>query len=175
MNTDAQREDGAEGEEDEDGAKKPAKRFSSLVDALCREIGIPADPDVVRDFGMIEVGGFHVMVTHMQADEQAMYLNFCFSCVSPGRTLGVFRAMLQSNFTVYGQDQAQLGLQPDHGSVLLIVRVPMTEEIDGAYLAETIQHYSEHGRYWVETLHAVEDEMYLPSPFSPEPFVWIKA
>jgi hypothetical protein len=115
------------------------------------------------------------MVTQLQADEKAMYLNFYFGCVSAGRTLAAFRLMLQSNMTVYGQDQAQLGLQPDHGGVLLIVRVPMTDEIDGPYLAETITHYSEHGKYWVETLHGVEDEEYPPVTRTTRPFVWIAA
>jgi hypothetical protein len=151
-----------------------AEKFETLVGALCKELGI-ADVDTVRQRGVVEVGGYHIMLTHLPSDEKAMYVNFYFGCTSAGRTLAAFQLMLQSNLTVYGQDQAQLGLQPDHGGVLLIVRVPFTDEVDGPYLAETIEHYSEHGRYWIETLHGIEDEQYTPTWDVPVPFAWMKA
>lgn len=149
-----------------------AERYQGLVQALCKEVGI-ADAQTAIDRGVIEVGGYEVLVTHMASDEQAMYLNFNFGIASAGRTLRLFHFMLQSNTTIYAQDQAQLGVNPDTGGLLLIVRVPMTDELDGPALAETLVHYSEHGRYWRDTMYSTADEMYDGMPHTH--FIWMRA
>jgi hypothetical protein len=68
--------------------------------------------------------------------------------------------MLESNLTLYAQDQAQLGLDPQTGEVLLCVRIAMTAEIDSTWLAETCAHYTEHGRYWRDNLSNASDDMF---------------
>ncbi len=135
------------------------ERYSELVTALCGVVGIPDAPTVLER-GTMEVEGFDVRLEHFENDEAAMYLNFDYGIVTAGRTLRIFRLLLESNLLVYAQDQAQIGLNPDTGGVLLIVRIPMNEDVDGPWLAETFDHYVEHGRYWRDNILTATDEMF---------------
>ncbi len=148
------------------------ERYVSLVEELCKELEI-ADTAAVLQRCAMEVAGYEVLLTHMSSDENAMYMNFNFGIVSGGRTLHAFHMMLQSNMTLYAQDQAQLGVHPETGSPLLIVRVPMTDEIDGPWLADTFNHYCEHGRYWRQNLHDAHDEENMVMPHTH--FIWMRA
>lgn len=135
------------------------EQFQGLVTSLCEAIDLP-DPQAVLDRGWVEVEGFEVLLAHYEQDPAAMYLNFHFGIVTAGRTLTVFRLLLEANLTVYAQDQAQLGVNPETGGIILIVRVPMTPEIDGAWLAETMGHYTEHGRHWNDNILASNDDAF---------------
>ncbi len=135
------------------------ERYQDLIHQLCAVVDLP-DPQGALARGAIEVEGFEIMLGYYDNDPEAMYLNFNFGIVSSGRSLRVFRLMLEANMSIYAQDQAQLGLEADSGVVLLIVRVPMTPELDGAYLADTFNHYTEHGRYWRDNILVAEDEMF---------------
>jgi Tir chaperone protein (CesT) family len=135
------------------------ERFSQLVTDLCGVVGLP-DAASVLERAALEIEGFHVLLGHFENDAEAMYLNFDFGIVTAGRTLRVFRLLLEANLSVYAQDQAQVGLHGDTGGVLLIVRVPMTDDIDGAWLADTCNHYVEHGRYWRDSIITATDEMF---------------
>lgn len=135
------------------------EQFEGLVGALCNAIDLP-DPQAVLERGWIEVEGFEVLLMHNVADPAAMYINFHYGIVTAGRTLTVFRLLLEANLTVYAQDQAQLGINPETGGIVLIVRVPMTDEIDGAWFAETLAHYAEHGRYWNDNILSSTDEAF---------------
>ncbi len=148
------------------------KRFEDLVRDMCAVIGLP-DADEVLKRRAMEVEGFEVQVSHFSNDEHAMYLNFDFGIVSAGRTLRVFQLMLEANLTVYAQDQAQLGLNPDTGGILLIVRVPMTDEVNGEWLAGTFTHYAEHGRYWRDNMSTATEEMFLG--ICSGDYIWLKA
>jgi|SRR5436190_6198711 len=147
-------------------------RYRDLVRGLCSVIGLP-NADVVLERGAMEVEGFEVLVSHFENDPEAMYLNFNFGIVTAGRTLRVFRLLLEANLTIYAQDQAQVGLNPDTGGVLLIVRVPMTPDVDGTWLADTFSHYTEHGRYWRDSIIEATDEMF--SGLCSGEYVWLKA
>ena len=147
-------------------------KFEALVRELCKELEV-ADVEGVLSRTSMTVAGYEVMVQHFNNDKGAMYLNFHFGIVSAGRTLNAFHQLLQSNQTIYGQDQAQLGLVPTHGGILLIVRVPMTDEVDGKWLADTFVHYAEHGKFWRNNLHAVVDEQFAGPPQTH--FLWMKA
>ncbi|AKJ27811.1 CesT family type III secretion system chaperone [Caldimonas brevitalea] len=136
-----------------------AERYAELLQELCLVTGL-GDPETVLQTRTLEVEGFTVVLDHVENDPDAMYLQFDFGTVTAGRTLVVFRLMLESNLLVYAQDQAQLGLNPDTGNVLLIVRVPLSYEIDGSWLAELLVHYTEHGRYWRDHLLKSSDEMF---------------
>jgi hypothetical protein len=146
-------------------------RFAELVAQLCGELDVP-DFDAVLAARRLEVEGFHVVVDHVENDPDAMYLQFDYGIATAARTLAVFRLMLESNLLVYAQDQAQLGLDPDSGSAQLIVRVPMTDDIDGAWLAETLAHYAEHGRYWRNHLLQAPDDMF--EAISRGDYLWLK-
>ncbi len=117
--------------------------------------------------------GFSVVVDHVSNDPGAMYLQFDYGITTAGRTLSIFRLMLESNLLVYAQDQAQLGLDPDTGSTQLIVRISMTDDIDGPWLFETLTHYAEHGRYWRDHLLQAPDEMY--EAISAGDYLWLRA
>jgi len=90
-----------------------------------------------------------------------------------GRTLRVFRLMLEANLSVYAQDQAQLGLDADTGCAQLIVRIPMVDGVDGPWLCETLDHYLEHGRYWKDTIVGASDDMF--QSLCAGHFQWIRA
>jgi Tir chaperone protein (CesT) family len=147
-------------------------RFAELVEQLCGVIGLP-DAAAVLDRRVVEVEGFTVVLDHVDSDPKAMYLQFDFGIATTGRTLRIFRLMLESNLLVYAQDQAQLGIDPDSGAVLLIMRVPFSRDLDGEWLAETLGHYAEHGRYWrTNMLEASDDEF---DGIAQGNFAWIKA
>lgn len=148
------------------------EKYEGLVRELCRLVDV-ANADVVLQRTALEVAGFELMLIHLPSDEGAMYMNFNFGITSAGRTQRLFHQMLTSNLSIYAQDQAQLGVQPDTGSVLLIVRIPMTDEVNGEYLADTLNHYSEHGRYWRQGIADVADEMYDGPPHTH--FLWLRA
>jgi hypothetical protein len=148
------------------------ERYVELVRALCVELDLP-DADAVLASRRVEVEGFSVVLDHVTNDPAAMYLQFDYGITTAGRTLSIFRLMLESNLLVYAQDQAQLGLDPDTGSTQLIVRLAMTEDIDGPWLSETLTHYAEHGRYWRDHLLQAPDEMY--EAISAGDYLWLRA
>ena len=148
------------------------ERYTDLVKQLCTTVGIP-DAQAVIDRGVVEIEGYEVLITHYENDAAAMYMNMHFGIVTAGRTLRVFRLLLESNLTIYAQDQAQVGLNPDTGGVLLIVRIPMSDEVDGAWLADTFNHYVEHAKYWRESIVEATDEMF-EGVCSGE-FMWLRA
>jgi hypothetical protein len=147
------------------------ERYLELVRALCAELDVP-DAETVIARGRVEVQGFDVMLLHVSNDPQAMYVQFDYGVTTAGRTLSIFRLMLESNVLVYAQDQAQLGLDPDTGSTQLILRVPMTDDIDGPWLLEAVDHYAEHGRYWRDHLLQAPDEMF--EALSTGDYLWLR-
>lgn len=148
------------------------ERYRHLVQDLCRVVGMP-DPNAVLERGMLEVEGFEFHVANFENDPGALYLNIHYGIVTAGRTLRIFRLLLEANLSVYAQDQAQLGLNADTGGIVLIVRVPMGDSIDGEWLAETITHYVEHGRYWRDNIVNSTDEMFVG--ICAGDYFWIRA
>lgn len=149
-----------------------AQKYAYLIEALCQTVGLP-DVDHVLQMHSIEVEGFDVRLDHFEEDEHAIYLNFDFGTVTAGRTLTVFRLMLEANLLIYAQDQAQLGLDADTGGIVLVVRVEMTSDIDGEVLADLLSHYAEHGRYWQNNIVESTDEMF--NGIAMGAFVWLRA
>ncbi len=148
------------------------ERYLDLLRELCGQLDLP-DADAVIQSRRVEVEGFDVLLQHFENDPSAMYIQFDYGITTAGRTLSIFRLMLESNVLVYAQDQAQLGLDPDTGSTQLIIRVPMSDDIDGPWLAETLTHYAEHGRYWRDHLLQAPDEMY--EAISAGDYLWLRA
>ncbi|MGU7816507.1 CesT family type III secretion system chaperone [Burkholderia sp. AW49-1] len=133
--------------------------FNSLIYDLCSTVGL-GDPDHVLQTRAIEVEGFEILFDRLETDSHSIYLSFHFGTVTAGRTLTIFRLMLEANLIIYAQDQAQLGIDTDTGGIVLIVRVPMTPDLDGAVLADLLSHYAEHGRYWRQNVIESSDEMF---------------
>ncbi|UEP39252.1 molecular chaperone Tir [Burkholderia ambifaria] len=133
--------------------------YEEVVRDVCSVVGLP-DPDHVLSTRTIEVEGFEVQLDHFENDPQAMYVNFHYGTVSAGRTLVVFRLMLEANLVIYAQDQAQLGIDTDTGGIVLIVRLPLDHDVDGQVVADLLSHYAEHGRYWRSNIIESSDEMF---------------
>jgi hypothetical protein len=148
------------------------ERFEQLVEAMCETTGL-GDPRVVLETKTLEVDGFTLLLDHFADDPEAMYLQFDYGIVTAGRTLRIFRMMLESNLLVYAQDQAQLAVNPDTGGVLLILRVPMGDEVDGAWFADTLVHYAEHGRYWRDHMSQAIDDMF--EGIASGDYAWLRA
>lgn len=133
-------------------------KYVGLVKQLCEKLEVSSDEVLARS--ALIYNGYEIQVTHNPGDANAMYLNFHFGIATAGRTQQVFKMMLESNHTLYAQDQALLGLTT-HGGLLLIVRVPMSDEVDGAWLLDTLVHYAEHGQYWLDNVHNTFDEEFI--------------
>jgi hypothetical protein len=148
------------------------ERFNFLIQDLCDSIGIP-DAERILETRMLEVEGFDVMVDHIEEDPNAAYLNFHYGIVTSGRTLKVFRLLLEANLVIYAQDQAQLGLEEETGGIVMIVRVPFGDEVNGEWLVDLLAHYAEHGRYWRENIFQTDDEMF--ENIANGSYVWMRA
>jgi hypothetical protein len=144
--------------------------YTPLIEDLCATVGLP-DPDHVLDTRSIEVEGFDVRLDHFD-DDTGLYIVFEFGTVAPERVLGVYRLMLEANLLVYAQDQAQLGVDSDTGSSVLVVRAELPE-LNGETLADLLAHYAEHGRYWQQNILQATDEHY--EAVASGAFMWIRA
>jgi len=148
------------------------ERFSEVVRDVCRVVDLP-DADYVIQTGLIEVEGFDVRMDHFANDVDAMYVNFHFGTVTAGRTLTIFRLMLEANLLIYAQDQAQLGIDADSGGIILILRLPLTPDLDGVAVADLLSHYAEHGRYWRQNIIESSDEMF--AGIARGEYFWLRA
>ncbi|CAJ0772256.1 MAG: molecular chaperone Tir [Ralstonia sp.] len=148
------------------------ERRDSLIRDMCMHLQIP-DADAIIAAGRLTVEGFEVIIDAVEEDLDAFYLNFDYGIVTGGRTLRVFRLMLEANVTIYAQDHAQLGLDGDTGGIILIVRVAYDPDIDGEQLAELLGHYAEHGRYWRDNILQTTDDMF--ENLANGTYVWIRA
>ena len=133
--------------------------FEALLRELCMVVGLP-DPEHMIQHRQLQVEGFDVLLDYLEDDPQAFYLYFQFGIVTPGRTLVIYRLMLEANLLIYAQDQAQFGMDSDTGGIVLLVRIGLTEEITGEWLANLMVDYAEHGRYWRDQIVQSTDAMY---------------
>jgi hypothetical protein len=148
------------------------ERYEELIHEVCAVVGLP-DADYVVETRSLEIEGFDVHLDHQETDPSSIYVTFHYGAVTAGRTLTVFRLMLEANLLIYAQDQAQLCLDPDTGSIVLLIHVPMSEEVTGEYLADIFGHYAEHGRYWQNNILQSGDEMF--EGIASGNFVWLRA
>lgn len=148
------------------------ERFEELIHETCTVVGLP-DAEYVVETQALEIEGFDVHLDHHETDQDSIYVSFHYGAVTAGRTLVVFRLMLEANLLIYAQDQAQLCLDPDTGGILLLVRLPMGPDITGEYLADLFGHYAEHGRYWQNNILQSPDEMF--EGIASGNFMWLRA
>jgi hypothetical protein len=149
-----------------------AERYAELVRALCETAKL-GDPELAVESGCVEIDGHRLLLQYHENDGEAMYLCFDFGPVATARVHRVLRLMLEANMSLYAQDQAQFALDAETGAVLLSVRVPMTESIDGAWMAETCTHYTEHGKYWRDNLSNAGDDAF--NGLCEGRYMWIRA
>jgi len=148
------------------------ERYEALLRDVCEVVGLP-DAERVLDTRAIEVEGFDVRIDHFEKDPDAVYVNFHYGTVTAGRTLVIFRLMLEANLLIYAQDQAQLGLDTDTGGIVLIVRLPFSPDLDGKVIADLLLHYAEHGRYWRKNIIESSDEMF--DGLASGDYTWLRA
>jgi hypothetical protein len=149
-----------------------SERYAQLVRELCEAVGL-LDAEHVLRTRSIEVEGFDVRLEFFENDLDAIYVNFHYGAVTAGRTLTVFKLMLEANLLIYAQDQAQLGLDSDTGGIVLILRMPMAHDVDGIMLADLLSHYAEHGRYWRQNIIESTDDMF--EGVAAGEFLWLRA
>ncbi|HDR9503531.1 MULTISPECIES: 4-hydroxyphenylacetate 3-monooxygenase [Burkholderia cepacia complex] len=154
------------------------ERFDAAITELCYALDLP-DVGHVLTHRRIEVDGFDITLyasrDYEDGDlgEDALYLHLQYGVVTAGRTLTIFRLMLEANLSVYAQDQAQLGLDDATGGIVMIVRVPLDDDATGGWLVDIIAHYVEHGRYWKNNIFASNDEMF--DAIATGAYLWIRA
>ncbi|WP_118182908.1 CesT family type III secretion system chaperone [Paraburkholderia phosphatilytica] len=148
------------------------ERRDELVRELCKLRGI-GDAGYAVKQGIVCIDDFDIAIDYFEEDPAAIYVNFQFGVVSGGRTLRVFRLLLEANLSVYAQDQAQLGVEAETGGIVLVVRGMLNEDADGQWLVDMIEHYVEHGRYWRENILLSDDEMFRH--LCDGAYVWIRA
>ncbi|VVD66330.1 CesT family type III secretion system chaperone [Pandoraea anhela] len=148
------------------------ERRNELLAELCTLLEIP-DVNGIVQAGRLNVNEFEVAVDFFEQDPDAIYLDFEYGIVSGGRTLRIYRLMLEANLTVYAQDQAQLGVNPSTGGIILVVRVPLGHDVNGGYLCELLDHYVEHGRYWQDNILQSSDDMF--DQIASGEYQWIRA
>lgn len=145
--------------------------LSSLLHGLAAELSLPTSGPLC-EAGRLELDGFDIVIDQVEGDEQALCVRFEFGIVTAGRTLPVFRLMLESNLTVYLQDQAQMGCDPDTGGLVLLARLPL-EGVDAPWLADTLRHYVEHGKYWRQLMSSSQEAMF--DAVCSGDFLWLRA
>lgn len=133
--------------------------FEDLLRDLCQVVGLPDPEDLVARRQM-QVEGFDLQLDYLEDDPGAFYVYFQFGIVTAGRTLAVYRLMLEANLLIYAQDQAQFGLDSDTGGIVLLVRIALTDDVNGQWLANLMIDYAEHGRYWRDQIVQSPDEMF---------------
>jgi hypothetical protein len=148
------------------------ERYAEVVQEVCAVVGLP-DAEHVLQTRTLEVEGFDVRMDHFENDPLAMYVNFHYGTVTAGRTLVIFRLMLEANLLIYAQDQAQLGLDADTGGMVLILRLPLTPDVSGEVVADLFTHYAEHGRYWRQNVIESPDEMF--EGIASGAYYWLRA
>lgn len=149
-----------------------SERYTHLITDFCEFIGLP-DVDEILRVRAIEVEGFTVRLDYFAEDLDAMYANFHFGTVTAGRTLTVFRLLLEANLLVYAQNQAQMGVDSDTGAIVLVCRLPFDQYQQGEALADLLTHYAEHGRYWQTNIMESNDEMF--EGIASGQFLWLRA
>jgi hypothetical protein len=146
--------------------------FENLLRELCAVVGLPDAEDMVQR-RQIQVEGFDVILDYLEDDPGAFYLYFQFGIVTAGRTLAVYRLMLEANLLIYAQDQAQFGMDSETGGIVLLVRIALTEDVTGEWLANLMIDYAEHGRYWRDQIVQSTDDMF--EGISNGDYTWLRA
>lgn len=147
------------------------KRLPELLREFCAVVGLHP-VDILRR-RMVLVRGIEVAFSEQGEDPDHYYAIFRFGAVAAGRSLRVFRLMLEANLLVYARDDAAMAMDPDTGGVVLSVRAAYGNAAAGRWLADTLAHFAEHGMYWKTNILECPDEMF--NGIASGEYQWIKA
>ena len=121
----------------------------------------------------MQVKGLEVVFNSGDAKGGHFYFSYQFGAIAAGRTLKVFRLMLEANVLVYAKDDAVMGMDPDTGGVVLLVRGTFGPDITGRWLADTLAHFADHAIYWQKNILDCVDEMF--NGISSGQYQWMRA
>lgn len=144
--------------------------LDQLLSDFCDAVGLWA-PEILQ-LREISVKGISVKFDEYSDDPGYFYATFEFGAIFPGRTLRVFRLLLEANYHVYIREQATLGLDAETGGVVLCLREAFGGDHHGPWLRDTLSFLAEHGTYWRENILACPDEMF--DGISSGRYEWIK-
>lgn len=146
-------------------------RLSEILRGFCAAVGIPPT-DVVRR-RLVFVRGIEVIFSELGDDTDHYVAIFRFGTVFAGRSLRVFRLMLEANLLVYARGDAVMAMDPDTGGVVLSIRASYEITDAGQWLANTLAHFAEHALYWKTNILECPDEMF--SGIASGESQWIRA
>lgn len=146
-------------------------KLNQLLTDFCETVGL-YPPEIVRR-AQVQVKGMDVVFRCNEGDDDHFYFSYQFGAIAAGRTLKVFRLMLEANVLVYAKDHAVLGMDPDTGGVVLSIRGVFGAQASGRWLADTLAHFAEHAIYWKNNILECIDEMF--NGISSGQFQWMRA
>ncbi len=118
--------------------------LTDLLSDFCQCVGVPNALTVIER-RMVQVKGMEVGFEAFSDDPDHFQIQFRFGAMAAGRTLRVFRLMLEANLLVYAKDNAHFALDPDTSESVLLLRAVFGGSTTGQWLADTLAHYAEHG------------------------------
>jgi hypothetical protein len=133
--------------------------LADLLTDFCESVGL-VDVTTVVERRMVQVKGMEVGFESLSDDPEHFQIQFRFGAIPSGRSLRVFRLMLEANLLVYAKDNAHFALDPDTGESVLLLRAAFGVTAKGQWLADTLAHYAEHGTYWKNNILSCADEQF---------------
>lgn len=115
--------------------------YKEIIDEFC-DLADIEDVAGVFDSGLLKVGGTPVRVEYLE------FLELCRISVdlgvpASGYPPGLYRLMLESNFTHVGESLSALAIEPASGHAVLVVHVPLVRLMSdlplGYLLGEQLQ------------------------------------
>ena len=146
-------------------------KLTELLEDFCDTVGL-YPPEIIRR-RQVQVKGLEVAFSSLEGDDEHYYFAYQFGAIAAGRTLKVFRLMLEANILVYAKDDAVMGMDPDTGGVVLSVRGTFGPAATGRWLADTLAHFAEHAIYWKKNILDCVDEMF--NGISSGQYQWMRA
>ncbi|WPB57937.1 CesT family type III secretion system chaperone [Xylophilus sp. GOD-11R] len=146
-------------------------KLTDLLREFCDTVGL-YPPEILRR-KQVQVKGMEVNFTRPAAGAEHFFFSYQFGAIAAGRTLKVFRLMLEANILVYAKDDAVIGMDPDTGGVVLSVRGTFGPGATGRWLADTLAHFAEHAIYWRKNILDCIDEMF--NGISSGKYQWMRA
>jgi Tir chaperone protein (CesT) family len=146
-------------------------RLKTLLQDFCDTVGL-YPVEVLRRRQLV-VKGIDVVFTELPEDEQHCYAAFQFGALAAGRSLKIFRLMLESNVLVYAKELAVMGMDTDSGGVVLTLRIAYGETTTGSWLADNLAYFAEHAIYWKKNIMDCADERF--NGITSGTYTWIQA
>lgn len=152
-------------------ARTADEKLVDLLNDFCDTVGLyPAE--IIRR-RQVQVKGLDVTFVRGTEEDGLFYFSYQFGAIASGRTLKVFRLMLEANVLVYAKDDAVMGMDPDTGGVVLMVRARFAPTANGRWLADTLAHFADHAIYWKKNILDCIDEMF--NGISSGQYQWMRA